>query len=141
MRIDDPSLKTPPGTPGVPGGYVYAPNPIEAAYSFTPQEDALFTPGIHGHMGFPTDLEAETPLQAPSYIGTTPISQPPTPSFPPQSIGSGYYQGCGSGPGTEYNWPDALPYAASARSSPGSSKSKMFQFTPNMTPQHFNAEK
>ncbi|KAJ2905035.1 Rho GTPase-activating protein 27 [Zalerion maritima] len=143
VKMHDPSMKTPPGTPGMMGfpENAYAPNAIEAAYNnlVTPQEEPIFTPGAQVHGGFPPELDFQAPLSVPEYVSRAP-SQPATPSFRPTAMGATYYTG--SMNGNEYNWHDsAMPqYGSSARSSPGS-KSKTFQFTPNMTPQHFNSDK
>lgn len=142
------TLKTPPGTPGfnglAQGGEHH--RVIDSHWSFVPQDEALLTPslGSFGSEEFPM-------LQSvPSYIMN---SQPPTPSVH-QPLGHSYFplrlQGgatsAAQGPSssqTEYTFPGEtymFPSSAS-KMSPGRSKAKQFQFTPNVTPQDYNAEK
>ncbi|CAK7268079.1 hypothetical protein SEPCBS57363_002914 [Sporothrix epigloea] len=141
-------LKTPPSTPGFHGlaqsGNEYNQH---TQWSFVPQDEALLTPSL-GSFG----SEEFTMLQtAPSYIAT---SQPPTPVY--QSLGHGYFPmglqgvgGCGvtgvpAAPGlSDYPFPgEGYIFTGSyGNTSPCHSKSKMFQFTQNVTPQDYNAER
>ncbi|OAA61266.1 homeobox transcription factor [Niveomyces insectorum RCEF 264] len=146
------TLSTPPGTPGVNGGlssFLHHADhsvPMEASWAFLPQDEAQLTPSL-GSFGS-DDLSM---LQsAPAYVVN---SQPPTPSVG-QTLSHSYFPvrlhgsnggGGGSSGGvmnhTEYAFPGEsymLP-AASAKSSPGRSKGKQYQFTPNVTPQDFFA--
>lgn len=141
-------LNTPPSTPGFHGlaqsGNEYNQH---TQWSFVPQDEALLTPSL-GSFG----SEEFTMLQTvPSYIAT---SQPPTPVY--QSLGHGYLpmglpgtSGCGvvgvpaaSGL-SDYPFPgEGYIFSGSyGNSSPCHSKTKMFQFTQNVTPQDFNAER
>ncbi|CAK7228910.1 hypothetical protein SBRCBS47491_007069 [Sporothrix bragantina] len=142
------TLKTPPGTPGF-NGLAQSSNEhqrvVETHWNFVPQDEALLTPSLGS---FSSD---EFPMlqTAPSYIMN---SQPPTPSVH-QPLGHSYFplrlQGAGGGgaPGatgqSEYTFPGEgyMFPGSSGKASPGRSKAKQFQFTQNMTPQDYNAEK
>ncbi|CAK7233415.1 hypothetical protein SCUCBS95973_008586 [Sporothrix curviconia] len=148
------TLKTPPGTPGFNGlaqsGSEHQ-RVVETHWSFIPQDEALLTPSL-GSFG----SEEFSMLQAaPSYVMN---SQPPTPSVH-QPLGHSYFpvrlQGAGGSgaPGvhgahnahgqSEYTFPGEgyMFTGPSGKASPGRNKAKQFQFTQNVTPQDYNAEK
>ena len=143
------TLKTPPGTPSFNNGLaqrgIEHQRVVETHWNFVSQDEALLTPSL-GSFG-----PEEYPMlqTGPSYIMS---SQPPTPSVH-QSLGHGYFplslQGAGvSGapiaPGqSEYAFPGECYMfpGSSGKASPGQSKSKQFQFTQNVTPEDYNAEK
>ncbi|KAK3330195.1 hypothetical protein B0H66DRAFT_49961 [Apodospora peruviana] len=135
----EPSIKTPPGTPGLP---VHFQDPFfnsaDHAWSFVPQDEPLPTPSLCSHGG--SELEFSMAPQLPGYVA----SQPVTPSFPP-SIGptyNGFYGANLANSNAEYTFPDSYPPESSARSSPGGPpRSKQFQFAQNITPQDFSGEK
>ncbi|KAL1892768.1 hypothetical protein Sste5346_006851 [Sporothrix stenoceras] len=143
-----PTFKTPPGTPGFNGLAQCGEHQrvIDSHWSFVPQDEALLTPSL-GSFG-----SEEFPMlqSAPGYIMN---SQPPTPSVH-QPLGHSYFplrlQGGATsgvqGPSsnqTEYTFPsETYMFPGSAgKMSPGRSKAKQFQFTPNVTPQDYGAEK
>ncbi|KAK4168621.1 hypothetical protein QBC43DRAFT_103419 [Cladorrhinum sp. PSN259] len=137
----DPTIKTPPGTPGLQMGFhdaAYFSNPVDNAWNYAPQDEPLPTPSLCSHGG--SELEFSMAPQMPGYVA----SQPPTPSFPP-SVGPTYNNGFfGSGIAhTEYHFPESsYPSESSARSSPvGPPRSKHFQFAQNVTPQDYNGDR
>ncbi|KAM7222269.1 pah3 homeobox protein encoded by the pah3 protein [Rhypophila decipiens] len=137
----EPSIKTPPGTPGLPVNFrdPFYPSSVEqhGGWSFVPQDEPLPTPSLCSHGG--SELEFSMAPQMPGYVA----SQPVTPSFPPSSIGPTYNGFFGSSiNNAEYNFPDSYAPDSSARSSPGGpAKSKQFQFAQNITPQDFTTDK
>ncbi|KAK3990315.1 pah3 homeobox protein encoded by the pah3 protein [Cladorrhinum sp. PSN332] len=141
MYKADPTIKTPPGTPGLQMGFhdaAYFSNPVDNAWNYAPQDEPLPTPSLCSHGG--SELEFSMAPQMPGYVA----SQPATPSFPP-SIGPTYNNGFfgSSMAHAEYHFPDSsYPSESSARSSPvGPPRSKHFQFAQNVTPQDFNSDK
>ncbi|KAL2132639.1 hypothetical protein VTI74DRAFT_3578 [Chaetomium olivicolor] len=135
MYNGETTIKSPPGTPGLPLGFhePYLPNLLEHAWNYGPQDEPLPTPSLCSHGG--SELEFSVAPQLPGYVA----SQPVTPSFPP-TIGPTYTGFFGSSLGqTEYHFPDSYPTESSARSSPVAlPRSKQFQFAQNITPQDFN---
>ncbi|KAM7209309.1 pah3 homeobox protein encoded by the pah3 protein [Naviculisporaceae sp. PSN 640] len=136
----EPSIKTPPGTPGLSVNFrdPFYPGSVEqhGGWNYVPQDEPLPTPSLCSHGG--SELEFSMAPQMPGYVA----SQPVTPSFPP-SIGPTYNGFFGTSlNNAEYNFPDSYPPESSARSSPGGPpKSKQFQFAQNVTPQDYNTEK
>ncbi|KAK0618547.1 hypothetical protein B0T17DRAFT_592285 [Bombardia bombarda] len=133
------SIKTPPGTPGLPIHFhdPFFSNSVDHAWNYVPQDEPLPTPSLCSHGG--SELEFSMAPQMPGYVA----SQPVTPSFPP-SVGptyNGFFNG--NMTNAEYNFPDSYPPETSARSSPGGPpfRSKQFQFAQNITPQDFNTDK
>ncbi|CAK7266855.1 hypothetical protein SEPCBS119000_002243 [Sporothrix epigloea] len=143
-------LNTPPGTPGFglsQGGNEFHQHVVDTQWGFFPQDEALLTPSL-GSFG----SEEFTMLQAaPCYIAS---SQPPTPVF--QSFAPNYFpvglQGSGVGgvtgvpaaPGSsDFTFPgESYIFSGSFESiSPCLSKNKQFQFTQNVTPEDYNAER
>jgi hypothetical protein len=137
LRLDS-TLKTPPGTPGIASGFPEQMISIETPWNYNPPDEQLITPGL-GSFG------SEEFSMAPSAPGYIIHSQPPTPGFAP-NVGSMYFpftMGGNAASSSEYTFPGESYTAAdcSAKSSPGQPKSKLFQFTPNVTPQDYTAER
>lgn len=123
LTIHDPTLRTPPTTPGIME-HMFT---LDSAYDMAIPDEPLVTPGLGG---FPSDFEMPgMSTNVPNYVATDGSSQPQTPSYAPQ-VGPTYYGY--SGGNAEYNWSDA---SMSARSSPGQSQ-RHVQFM-NMTPSNF----
>ncbi|KAF4465842.1 homeobox transcription [Fusarium albosuccineum] len=124
LAIHDPTLRTPPTTPGVMDNLYNA----DAAYEVAVSDEPLVTPGLGG---FPNDFEIPgASNQVPNYISASCSSQPQTPSYGAH-MGPAYFGYSGGNP--EYNWSDDA--SASANSSPGQSQRNV-QFM-NMTPSSF----
>lgn len=124
LVIHDPTLRTPPTTPGIMENMFT----LNSAYDMAISDEPLVTPG----MGcFPTDFEMPSmSTNVPEYVANNNCSsQPQTPSYVPQ-VGPAYYGY--SGGNAEYNWSDA---SMSARSSPGQN-ARHVHFM-NMTPSSF----
>lgn len=142
-KVEDAITKTPPGTPGIPGfpSAMFVQHSVDETVNYAMTQDApIFTPCSTGHSSFPPELAPEMPVlrAAPDYISSGIPSQPTTPSLPPTMGGAYFRQSTGN---VEYSWPDSsISYGLSARSSPVGTKSKTFQFTPNMTPQSFGGQ-
>ncbi|KAK4044525.1 hypothetical protein C8A01DRAFT_12069 [Parachaetomium inaequale] len=134
----EPTVKSPPGTPGLQMGFHegYFPTSIDHSWNYVPQDEPLPTPSLCSHGGSELEFSMAPPL--PGYVA----SQPVTPSFPP-TMGPTYTGFFGSSLGqTEYHFPEAYPTESSARSSPvAPPRSKQFQFAQNVTPQDFNTDK
>ncbi|ERS98454.1 homeobox transcription factor [Sporothrix schenckii 1099-18] len=143
------TLKTPPGTPGFHGlmhaGAGEHQHMMDSHWRFVPQDEALLTPSLASFGSEDFSMLQE----APHYVMN---SQPPTPSVH-QSLGHGYFPlrlqtGAVSGTAgvssqAQYTFPGEaymIP-GSSGTLSPGRSKVKQFQFTPNVTPQDYNGEK
>ncbi|ROT36961.1 hypothetical protein SODALDRAFT_325516 [Sodiomyces alkalinus F11] len=130
----DPTMRTPPDTPGLAHhfpGAVFPSQPPLAGYGYNVTDEPLVTP-VLGRFDaeYPT---LSTGLAA--YVMQNSGSQPSTPSFGPSSaMGPAFYLPYAGG-NTEYNWSDT-----SDHSPPGHSRTKQFQFT-NMTPQDFHGER
>lgn len=123
LAVHDPTLRTPPTTPGI----IDAMFNMDTAYDMPVSDEPLITPGV-GH--FPSDFEMPgMSNNVPDYISSGCSSQPQTPSCVPQ-IGPAYFGYSGGNP--EYNWSDA---SLSADSSPSQSQ-RQVQFM-NMTPSSF----
>ncbi|KAI5465970.1 hypothetical protein BGZ63DRAFT_119764 [Mariannaea sp. PMI_226] len=121
--IQDPTLRTPPATPGIMDNML-ALNPT---YDGPIPDEPLMTPGLGG---FPSDFELPgASNHAPNYVTNGCSSQPQTPSYTPQ-MGPNYFGYAGGN--AEYNWSDA---SVSAKSSPSQSH-RQVQFM-NMTPSNF----
>ncbi|WYZ42980.1 hypothetical protein EsH8_VI_000679 [Colletotrichum jinshuiense] len=125
----DPTMRTPPDTPGI---MTSMPNALFPTFDFNVPDDPLPTPSFGG---FDQEFPAMS-TNIPSYVAHSCASQPVTPSFPPSNMGPAFYSSYGGG-NTEYNWSDAS--AVSAKPSPEQSRSRQFQFT-NMTAQDFHGE-
>ncbi|KAK0729352.1 hypothetical protein B0T21DRAFT_292274 [Apiosordaria backusii] len=138
MYKSEPTMKTPPGTPGLQMGMqdAYYTGSMNHAWNFAPQDEPLPTPSLCSHGG--SELEFSMAPQMPGYVA----SQPVTPSFPP-SMGPTYNGFFGpSLAQTEYHFPESYPQESSARSSPTNMpRSKQFQFAQNITPQDFSTDK
>lgn len=99
MAIHDPTLRTPPTTPGVMEGYFS----LNAVYDMQMPSDGLLTPSL---ATYSNNLDvASVPIGVPAYIAnpTGCSSQPVTPSLPPHTTG-GYFGITNSN--AEYQWPD-----------------------------------
>ncbi|KAM5351703.1 hypothetical protein ACJ41O_004426 [Fusarium nematophilum] len=124
FAIHDPTLRTPPTTPGVMENMYTADTVYEVAVS----DEPLVTPGLGA---FPNDFEVPgASTHVPNYISDGCSSQPQTPSYA-QHIGPTYFGYAGGN--AEYNWSDDA--SVSAKSSPGQSQRNV-QFM-NMTPSSF----
>ncbi|KAK3301116.1 uncharacterized protein B0H64DRAFT_31328 [Chaetomium fimeti] len=134
----EPTVNSPPGTPGLHMGFQegYFPTSVEPSWNYVPQDEPLPTPSLCSHGG--SELEFSMAPQLPGYVA----SQPVTPSFPP-TMGPAYAGFFGTSVGqTEYHFPESYPTETSARSSPVvPPRSKQFQFAQNVTPQDFNTDK
>ncbi|OHF01068.1 homeobox domain-containing protein [Colletotrichum orchidophilum] len=125
----DPTMRTPPDTPGM---MTTMPNSLFPAFDFNVSDDPLSTPSFGSFdQEFP-NMSASVP----SYVAHSCASQPVTPSFPPSNMGPAFYSSYGGG-NTEYNWSDAS--SVLVKPSPEQSRSRQFQFT-NMTAQDFHGE-
>lgn len=129
----DPTMNTPPDTPGlvnnVPGVAFPAPASL-VGHGYNVTDEPVITP-VMGTFdaAYPT-----MPMTIPTYVMPGSGSQPPTPSFAPYSgMGPAYLPWLAGG-NPEYNWLDTADLSAPERS-----KAKTFQFT-NMTPQDFDEE-
>ena len=131
------TLRTPPGTPGMSRAFSDQVVSTDTPWNYPTSDEPLITPGL-GSFG---SEEFSMAQAAPGYVVH---SQPPTPSFAP-GIGPSYFPWGinGAAPNAEYTFPGESYIASdvSAKSSPGQPKSKQFQFTQNVTPQDFSAEK
>ncbi|KPM44665.1 hypothetical protein AK830_g1885 [Neonectria ditissima] len=128
ITVHDPTLRTPPTTPGLMENMFN----LDSAYDVSVSDEPLVTPGLGN---FPSDFEVPcVSTHVPNYITNGCSSQPQTPSYTPH-IGPNYFGY--SGGNAEYNWSDP---SVSAHSSPGQSH-RHVQFM-NMTPSSFtHAEK
>lgn len=99
LAIRDPTLRTPPTTPGGVQSFFN----LNSVYSMPMAEENMITPSLHTFQsGFDVP---NMPLAIPNYITTTNtcVSQPQTPSFvSPESATSSYGF---SSANTEYSWP------------------------------------
>ncbi|KAH7170674.1 hypothetical protein EDB81DRAFT_753166 [Dactylonectria macrodidyma] len=124
LALHDPTLRTPPTTPGIMENMFT----VNTTYDLPVSDEPLVTPGLGG---FPGDFEVPgVSNQIPNYITNNCSSQPQTPSYTPQ-MGPNYFGY--SGGNAEYNWSDP---SASAKSSPGQTH-RQVQFM-NMTASSFN---
>lgn len=122
--VQDPTLRTPPTTPGIIDNMLA----LNAGYEGGVFDEPLVTPGLGN---FPTDFEVpNVSNNVPNYVANGCASQPQTPSYSSQ-MGPNYFGY--SGGNAEYNWSDA---SVSAKSSPGQSH-RQVQFM-NMTPSSFS---
>lgn len=107
LAIRDPTLRTPPTTPGLMDSLFS----LNSTYGMSASDDdGLATPSLGG---FSSDFEMPSlPTAVPNYIATSndASSQPETPLYPSQ-MGPAYFGYAGGNP--EYNWSDA-----STKSSP-----------------------
>ncbi|KAK7421916.1 hypothetical protein QQX98_001910 [Neonectria punicea] len=123
ITVHDPTLRTPPTTPGLMDNMFT----LDSAYDMSVSDEPLVTPGLGN---FPSDFEVPcVSTHVPNYITNGCSSQPQTPSYTPQ-MGPNYFGY--SGGNAEYNWSDP---SVSAHSSPGQSH-RHVQFM-NMTPSNF----
>ncbi|KAF7555635.1 hypothetical protein G7046_g6491 [Stylonectria norvegica] len=123
LAMHDPTLRTPPTTPGLLDNIFT----MDSAYDMTVSDEPLVTPGFGS---FPTDFEIPgMSSTVPNYISNGCSSQPQTPLYNAQ-MGPTYFGFPGGN--AEYNWSDA---STSERSSPGQSQ-RHVQFM-NMTPSNF----
>lgn len=124
LGMSDPTLRTPPTTPGLMENMFN----IDSAYNMAVSDEPLITPGLGG---FPTGFEVPVmSSNIPNYISSGCSSQPHTPSFAPQ-MGPAYFGYAGGN--AEYNWSDQD--SLSAHSSPAQSQRNMHFM--NMTPSSF----
>ncbi|GAP83003.1 putative homeobox protein [Rosellinia necatrix] len=127
-------LKTPPTTPGIMNEFNtngYVGNTFNSGFNIT-TDQPLLTPYFHSE--FP-DLSVQN---VPGYVESS-DDGPSTPVFA-GVINSGLEHTQFNGnimANTQYDW-DANESVVSSRSSPGYSRSKHIQFTPNMTPQDYH---
>jgi hypothetical protein len=124
MANQDPTLRTPPTTPGIMDQLFN----LNSAYESSLTDEPLATPGLGR---FPGEFEMpDMPATVPGYLASDCTSQPETPLYAP-NMGPAYFGY--SGGNAEYNWSEAN---ASARSSPGQTAQRM-QFM-NMTASNFS---
>lgn len=111
LGMNDPTLRTPPTTPGMMDSMFN----IDSAYNMAVSDEPLVTPGLGG---FPTGFEVPVmSTNVPNYISSNCPSQSHAPSFAPQ-MGPAYFGYAGGN--AEYNWSDQD--SMSAHSSPGQSQ-------------------
>lgn len=129
----DPTMRTPPDTPGMIGNYssaIFPSSHMSTTFDYNVVDGPLITPGLGS-------FENEFPLlpaDLPSYVSQNCGSHPSTPAYPGATMGPTFFPSF-SGGNPEYNWSDA-----STRSSPGqANRARCFQFT-NMTAQDFHGE-
>ncbi|KAF4456476.1 hypothetical protein F53441_1426 [Fusarium austroafricanum] len=124
LALHDPTLRTPPTTPGVMDQLYNN----ESVYQVAVADEALVTPGL---APFPNEFEVPgTSNQVPNYISQGCSSQPQTPSYGAH-MGPTYFGFAGGN--AEYNWSDEA--SMSAHSSPGQNQQNV-NFM-NMTPSSF----
>ncbi|EXM08251.1 hypothetical protein FOIG_02978 [Fusarium odoratissimum NRRL 54006] len=124
LAIHDPTLRTPPTTPGVMD-QLYS---NESVYQVAVADEPLVTPGL---APYPNEFEVPgTSSQVPNYVSQGCSSQPQTPSYG-APMGPTYFGFAGGN--AEYNWSDDA--SLSAHSSPGQSQQSV-NFM-NMTPSSF----
>lgn len=124
LAIHDPTLRTPPTTPGVMD-HLYN---NDSNYQVAIADEPLVTPGL---VAFPHDFEVPgSSGQVPNYLSHGCASQPQTPSYA-APMGPTYFGFAGGN--AEYNWSDDA--SLSAHSSPGQSQQNV-NFM-NMTPSSF----
>lgn len=130
----DPTMRTPPDTPGMMGSYsngMFPNSHLQATFDYNIVDEPLITPGLGS---FDTDFPT-VPTNLPTYVSQGGSSQPTTPSYPATTMGPAFFPAFVGGGNPEYNWSDV-----SARSSPGQlNRAREFQFT-NMTAQDFHGE-
>ncbi|KAF4978295.1 hypothetical protein FZEAL_5306 [Fusarium zealandicum] len=125
LAIHDPTLRTPPTTPGVMDNMYNT----DSVYEVVVSDEPLVTPGLGG---FPSDFGLPgASMHVPNYISNGCSSQPHTPSYAP-SMGPNYFGY--SGGNAEYNWSDDA--SVSAKSSPGQAQRNVHFM--NITPSSFN---
>jgi hypothetical protein len=123
MVAQDPTLRTPPTTPGVMDQLFN----LNAPYDSSLSDEPLATPGL-GH--FPEEFELPNmSVSVPDYLGQACTSQPETPLYAPH-MGPAYFGYAGGN--AEYNWSEG----SSTKSSPGQNAQRV-QFM-NMTASHFS---
>ncbi|KAM0554099.1 hypothetical protein ACHAPJ_006897 [Fusarium lateritium] len=123
LAIHDPTLRTPPTTPGVMEQLYNN----DSVYQVAVADEPLVTPGLGA---FPNDFEVPgASNQVPSYISHG-SSQPQTPSYG-VPMGPSYFGFAGGN--AEYNWSDDA--SLSTHSSPGQNQQNV-NFM-NMTPSSF----
>lgn len=124
LAIHDPTLRTPPTTPGVMDQLYNN----DSSYQVAVADEPLVTPGL---TAFPNDFGVPgAPGQVPSYLSHGCASQPQTPSYA-APVGPTYFGFAGGN--AEYNWSDDA--SLSAHSSPGQNQQNV-NFM-NMTPSSF----
>ncbi|KAF5000660.1 hypothetical protein FGRMN_1593 [Fusarium graminum] len=124
LAIHDPTLRTPPTTPGIMD-HLYSNG---SAYQVAVADEPLVTPGL---VSYPNDFEVPgASSQVPNYLSHGGSSQPQTPSYG-ATMGPSYFGFAGGN--AEYNWSDDA--SLSAHSSPGQSQQNV-NFM-NMTPSSF----
>lgn len=124
LAIHDPTLRTPPTTPGVMD-HLYN---HDSGYQVAVTDEPLVTPGL---TAFPNGFEVPgASSQVPNYLSHGCASQPQTPSYG-APMGPSYFGFAGGN--AEYNWSDDA--SLSAHSSPGQNQQNV-NFM-NMTPSSF----
>ncbi|KAF5027651.1 hypothetical protein F66182_212 [Fusarium sp. NRRL 66182] len=124
LVIHDPTLRTPPTTPGVMDQLYNN----ESVYQVSVADEPLVTPGLRA---FPNEFEVPgASSQVPNYVSHGCSSQPQTPSYG-APMGPTYFGFAGGN--AEYNWSD--DNSLSAHSSPGQSQQSVSFM--NMTPSSF----
>ncbi|KAH7252162.1 hypothetical protein BKA59DRAFT_151533 [Fusarium tricinctum] len=125
LAIHDPTLRTPPTTPGVMD-HLYNNGSV---YQVAVSDEPLVTPGLGP---YPNDFEVPgASNQVPNYLSHGGSSQPQTPSSYGAAMGPSYFGFAGGN--AEYNWSDDA--SISAHSSPGQNQQNV-NFM-NMTPSSF----
>ncbi|KAI9167021.1 Paired box protein Pax-6 [Paramyrothecium foliicola] len=124
MVVQDPTLRTPPTTPGIMDQLFS----LNAAYESSMPDEPLATPGLGR---FPGEFELpDMSTAVPSYLAQDCTSQPETPLYAPH-MGPTYFGYAGGN--AEYNWSEV---SSSAKSSPGQNSQRV-QFM-NMTASNFS---
>ncbi|KAK2776260.1 homeobox transcription [Colletotrichum kahawae] len=123
----DPTMRTPPDTPGLMTNMSGSLFP----YDYQVPDEPLHTPSFGTF-----DNEFALQTNVPTYVAQGCGSQPVTPSFAPNPMGPAFYSSFGGG-NTEYNWSDASSMAI--KPSPEQTSSKHYAFN-NITAQDFRRE-
>lgn len=102
LAIRDPTLRTPPTTPGGMPSFFSS---LDSVYTMPISSQSMVAPGISS---FQSDYDNKLSVGVSSYAihPSSGASQPQTPSF--VSPGTQPSFGLGGGNGTEYNWPEPV---------------------------------
>ncbi|KAI8274396.1 hypothetical protein K4K60_009782 [Colletotrichum sp. SAR11_57] len=123
----DPTMRTPPDTPGLmtnmPGSLF--------SYEYQVPDEPIHTPSFGTF-----DNEFGLQTNVPAYVAQSCGSQPVTPSFPHNAMGPAFYSSYEGG-NAEYNWSDASSMAI--KPSPEHTRSRHYAFS-NITAQDFQRE-
>ncbi|KAJ5006986.1 Homeobox protein ceh-14 [Colletotrichum sp. SAR 10_99] len=123
----DPTMRTPPDTPGLMtnmSGSLFS-------YEYQVPDEPIHTPSFGTF-----DNEFGLQTNVPTYVAQSCGSQPVTPSFPHNAMGPAFYSSYEGG-NAEYNWSDASSMAI--KPSPEQTRSRHYAFS-NITAQDFQRE-